>query len=59
MHEGCLKFAQTVALGKELRDFTPLSTRKSLFDAVKSRIDVDQLRELRREFDRRSFPEIM
>jgi hypothetical protein len=57
MHEGLLKFAPTIAPGKELRDFTPPITRKDLFDAVRSRLDDDRLQRLREDFANRSFPE--
>jgi hypothetical protein len=52
MHEGVLKFAQTIAPGKELRDFTPPGARKTLFETVKSRLDEEELQLLREDFDR-------
>jgi hypothetical protein len=58
MHEGVLKFAQTIAPGKELRDFTPPAIRKDFFDVVKSRLDRDRLQRLREEFDTRSIHEL-
>ena len=58
MQEGVLRFAPTIAPGKELRDFTPPGTRKSLLDAVRSRLNEEELQRLREDFDARGFPEV-
>lgn len=66
MHDGVLKFAPTIAPGKELRDFTPPQTRKSLTGVLKARLDAQDLERRRAEFNagpwgqeiRRNFDEL-
>lgn len=51
MHDGALKFAPTIAPGKELRDFTPPQTRKSFLDTVKAQLDAEELERQRAAFN--------
>jgi len=50
MHNGVLKFAPTIAPGKELRDFTPPQTRKSFTGVLTARFDAQDLERRRAEF---------